>query len=186
MANLKSIHSLVQKIKSENSYIDIYKICKALKIDILEKNLGKNDTAIKGFFVHHCRIKVIIINSDMPENLKRIILAHELGHALLHTEKGIKTFQESCIFNINNSLEKEANQFAADLLIDEDKFMELCQLEHSCEAVAAYLQVPVQLLCYKWEMMEKYNENLGEFPFQAKNSFLRDLEIPKIDDDYIY
>ena len=44
--------------------------------------MGMSPKACKGFFLVNARCKVITINSDLPEEIRRIILAHELGHAL--------------------------------------------------------------------------------------------------------
>lgn len=57
------------------------------------------------------------ISSDTP--LFRVVVAHELGHALLHRK-------ESCAFIKNNTflltsgIEREANHFAASLLITDE------------------------------------------------------------------
>jgi Zn-dependent peptidase ImmA (M78 family)/DNA-binding XRE family transcriptional regulator len=48
---------------------------------------------------------VIFINSDVPTDRKRLTLAHELGHLVLHSEEVVE------------NVEEQANQFAAEFLM---------------------------------------------------------------------
>ncbi len=61
----------------------------------------------------------IIINSNYSPRSQKIICAHELGHALLHTDFSEKVssmyFEDSDL----DGLEYEANMFALALLVDE-------------------------------------------------------------------
>ncbi len=52
---------------------------------------------------------------------RRILCAHELGHALLHTDTTINRFNGT-IQGIQNRCEYEANLFAVALIFDEDEF----------------------------------------------------------------
>jgi Zn-dependent peptidase ImmA (M78 family) len=48
---------------------------------------------------------VVLLNSRLPTDRKRLTLAHELGHLCLHTE------------NVSEELEEQANAFAAEFLM---------------------------------------------------------------------
>lgn len=48
---------------------------------------------------------VVLINQQAPTDRKRLTLAHELGHLVLHSE------------NVSDTLEQEADQFAAEFLM---------------------------------------------------------------------
>ena len=71
------------------------------------------------------RKRWIFVNDNIPTDspLFQVIVAHELGHALLHRK-------ENCAFIKNKTLlltagiEREANQFAATLLIPDDLIAE--------------------------------------------------------------
>ena len=71
------------------------------------------------------RIRWIFINEDILDNeaLLRVVMAHELGHALLHRK-------ENCCFMAHHTLlltsrvERQANEFAAYLLIADDMLQE--------------------------------------------------------------
>ncbi len=53
---------------------------------------------------------------------KNIVLAHELGHALLHYHKSTCYLREYTLFP-RGRIENEANKFAAELLIDVKKIL---------------------------------------------------------------
>lgn len=76
-----------------------------------------------GCYLYLKRHRCIFINEDLPENDRHFVMAHELGHALLHRK-------ENCYFIRNKTLlstsriEKEANTFAAELLIPDSLIYE--------------------------------------------------------------
>ena len=80
-----AVSSLLKKYGTRNPH----ELCELLDIVLLPTPLGKEDTAIKGFFLESRRIKTITYNSDMPDKACRIILGHELGHAMLHANTGL-------------------------------------------------------------------------------------------------
>lgn len=57
------------------------------------------------------------ISADSP--MFRVVLAHELGHALLHRKENC-AFIKSKTLLLTSGIEREANQFAASLLISDD------------------------------------------------------------------
>lgn len=59
--------------------------------------------------------KFIYVNSDAPDNIKEIVMAHELGHAVMHQE-GYYFFTWGDGF-YRNRAEIEAHTFAAELLV---------------------------------------------------------------------
>lgn len=112
--NIKGrVKKLVKKWGTKNPY----KLCKYLKIEILYMDLGK----IKGIYKKTLTNKFIVINENLSEFCQMIVLAHELGHALLHHSKEIQTLKDYDLFpKYNNQIEIEANTFAAELLSDEN------------------------------------------------------------------
>jgi Zn-dependent peptidase ImmA (M78 family) len=63
--------------------------------------------------------KIISINKAYTESSRRVLCAHELGHALLHGERTCNHFAGSSTVAFDNE-EYEANLFAVALLTDED------------------------------------------------------------------
>lgn len=79
-------------------------------------------------------VKCICINSDIDDpKLEDTIMAHELGHAILHTETEFMFF-EGTLFN-ESKYERQANCFAAELLIPDSVIYEHPSMEKSQLAV---------------------------------------------------
>ena len=86
----------------------------------------------------------------MPEEEKKYICAHELGHALFHTEMSISFFIENNL-QVKNKYEIEADKFAAELLID-DNINEFDCSELNVEQIFSSLCIPVKLMKYKFNL----------------------------------
>ena len=86
------IINTVEKLVKKHHSRDPYELCKLLGIKIHYYNMEKK---LKGFFFYQSRQKNIVIDSNVNEVLERILVAHELGHAILHTKIAMmKGFQE--------------------------------------------------------------------------------------------
>ena len=95
---------------------DPYKLCKRMKINIVYMDLGN----IKGIYKKVVTNKFIVINENLDEFCQKVVLAHELGHAVLHHSKEIQALEDYDLFpRYTNQIEIEANTFAAELLIDD-------------------------------------------------------------------
>ena len=90
--------------------VDIYQLMKHYGIILLEVD---SRDFIAGYR-HIKRCKVIQINQNLEENLKRCVLWHELGHALMHG--ATNTIHADTIFYNRSRDEFEANLFALYLL----------------------------------------------------------------------
>lgn len=67
-----------------------------------------------------CQTIYVIINTFLPEEEKRIVAAHELGHVVLHrSELKIAPMKDECLYSAKNNTEYQANLFAADLLLED-------------------------------------------------------------------
>ena len=72
-----------------------------------------------------------MIDHNVNGTLERILVAHELGHAVLHTKIAMMHgFQEMEVFDDRSIEENEANFFAAELLLEDGKVLE-CLSEHT-------------------------------------------------------
>ena len=61
----------------------------------------------------------IYVNKDHPENRRRFTIAHEIGHCVLHKDLIGDGIVDDGLYrsSLSKSIEREANQFAADLLM---------------------------------------------------------------------
>ena len=110
-----AIKQEANRLKIKYQTDDPYEICDAMKIQIMKRPMGKNPLSCKGFFMVNSRCKLIMLNSDLPESIQRIILVHELGHAALHESAALSAFHEIALFDNTDRMEYEANIFAGDL-----------------------------------------------------------------------
>ena len=67
------------------------------------------------------RKRWIFINEDIPSDssLFRVVVAHELGHALLHRKENCAFLKNKTLL-LTSGIEREANLFAASLLISDE------------------------------------------------------------------
>lgn len=106
----------VKNLEKKYGTREPYKLCKRLKINIIYMDLGE----IKGIYKKVVTNKFIVINENLDRFCQKVVLAHELGHAILHHSKEIQALKDYDLFpRFSNQIEVEANTFAAELLIDD-------------------------------------------------------------------
>lgn len=104
---------------NSNSYeVDVHKLVANLSIKLQEKSLGNE---ISGLLIIKGNKVAIGIDSDQSTQRQRFTIAHELGHYFLH-RKLKNTFVDEIFARsgITNQTEKEANVFAASLLMPKE------------------------------------------------------------------
>lgn len=78
----------------------------------------------KGYFIKINNSKIIVVNQNLDDFMMLFVVAHELGHALLHHrnanilkfDKGMAFIHDNDLFRTNCKYEYEANLFAIELL----------------------------------------------------------------------
>lgn len=111
------VKNLVNRHQTSNPF----KIAEDLKIHVKFRPYKKT----KGYFIKIRGNKFIVINENLNEAEQLVVMAHELGHALLHSnkydflkyEKGIYLTADAQLFNQNCIYENQANKFASELLL---------------------------------------------------------------------
>lgn len=91
---------------------NLYEIACNNNIVILEFDLGESTN---GLYLYLEKTRLILLNTNMSESHKKIVLAHEIGHAILHTKVNC-AFIKKYTHISTNTFEVEANYFAAKLL----------------------------------------------------------------------
>ena len=137
----KSVSNLKKKFKTTN----IFELIDFLNIEVIETDL---ESKTLGMYRTIKRNKFIFLNNNLDYIEKKFILAHELGHAVLHSSVNC-FFLENNSFFVKNKIEKEANQFSAELLIDDVELKNLLCSSYTTAQIAALMEVPESLILYK-------------------------------------
>jgi Zn-dependent peptidase ImmA (M78 family) len=174
-----AVAKLIKKYDERNPF----RLCRAMGIKLIFQPMGTAPDAVKGFFLKKNRIRVIVINSDLPEIIQRIIGAHELCHAEFHRKSGIHAFHEVTLFDQTSEFEKDANLFAAELLLEDKEVLDVLNQDTTFFSAAAMLLVPAELLDFKFRVMKWKGFKMIEPPINARSNFMKDMEIPE-DADY--
>ena len=172
MAATAYIIDVVNKLVEKYGTRDPYELCRALGIKIHYIDMQKK---LKGFFFYQSRQKNIVIDCNVNKVLELILVAHELGHAVLHTEVALMHgFQEMEVLENRQDMpeENEANIFAAELLLDDKTVLEHLSKESFFEAASA-LYVPAALLDYKFMILRSKGYRLNTVNVR-KSDFLRE------------
>ncbi len=133
---------------------DPFELAMALGVKTEFRDLG----TLKGMFIVINDTPFIIINQDLDEVTAKIVCAHELGHYVLHRSSITKSgIQEFSLFNMESKMEKEANTFAAEILLSEE---EILQNAKDCEdlfSLASLLNTHPSLLSIKLGSIHQFN-----------------------------
>ena len=173
------ISQAVAKLVKKYDERDPFLLCRDMGIKLLFQSMGKDPDAVKGFFLEYRRIRTITVNSDLPQIIQRIIVAHEICHAEYHRRTGIHAFHEVALFDQTSEFEKDANLFAAELLLEDGDVLDALNGDTTFFSAAAALLVPPELLDFKFRVMKWKGFKLIEPPINARSNFMRDMEIPE-------
>lgn len=135
----KEVTKLVKKYKSRNPF----EIAQNENIIIILEELG----SINGYYNKFARQKFIHININLSEEMQIVTCAHELGHSKLHPNANTPFFRNNTFYSINK-LEKQANYFASELLIDTDRSI----YEYTIDQLARYYNIPIELVKIKYNI----------------------------------
>ena len=140
------VRSSAQHLMKKYKTNDPFELAEYLKIKIIYEDLGKN---IRGYYQACPKLKVIHINNNLDYVDQKIVCSHELGHAILHSKLNI-VFLHKHTYCVKNKFEREANTFAAELIIPDGLLLEYP--EYSIEQIAALYNIPVELLKLKYNI----------------------------------
>lgn len=113
----KSIIEFAKSFRKEWKTNDPFEIAKRYNIQVMFR-----DSAISSFTAQTFKVEgypvIISINSRYPEFARKVLCAHELGHALLHNE--VVNYFAITSTNVTTDVELEANLFALALLMENE------------------------------------------------------------------
>jgi len=125
---------------------DPYELCECLCIEIWERPLNKT----KGLFYSSFGFDYILLKEDLSDEEKRVVIAHEIAHQVLHRHLAAFTEADSP-WGFEYRPEREANLFVAELLLSDDFIEE--HISFSKEQLAILAGIPQQYVDLKLELM---------------------------------
>lgn len=112
------MQELIKKITKEYGTNDPYKIAEQMGIFLRSSPLAN----YRGYCMVDGGLRLIRLNSDDPDYIRKFTLAHELGHVFLHAEANYFALK-STLF-ASNWQERQADKFAVYLLISDKDIRE--------------------------------------------------------------
>ena len=106
-------------------------------------------------------VRFIFLNRLLSRQMAIMVCAHELGHLLLHKKEYRNLPNQQWLlnhelFDIKDELEYEANQFAANLLLDSGEIIECAENGFTRVQIAREMNVNVNLLLIKIDEMNAF------------------------------
>ena len=116
------VNKLVRKYKTR----DPFEMIKGMNVILVFYPLD----GVRGFYQYFQRNNIIYIDETLSEHDKAFVLAHEIGHMILH-KKSNAIFMDSRTQFRTSKYENEANKFAIELLISDESLCEYsnCTIE---------------------------------------------------------
>ena len=144
------IFSQAQRCRKRYGTSDPYELLDGMGAVLFRSDAYPRD-GLRGYCTVLNRTKYVVINVKQPEEEQRVVAAHEAAHLILHMrELRIGAMHDFNVYQVKSRLERQANFFAADFLIDDDVVLDRM---HSRDAdffsVAKELLIPAPFFAFK-------------------------------------
>lgn len=90
---------------------------------------------VRGFYQYFQRNNIIYLDENLSDQERRFVLAHELGHMMMHKSSNAIFMDTRTQFN-TSKYEQEANLFAMELLLPDQMLNDYMQAGYSAEQLA--------------------------------------------------
>lgn len=148
---------------------DPFLLAKSLGIHVLFRD---NFNKLKGMYNVIKRSRFIFINSNMSEQMQRIVCAHEIGHDQFHRDLIAKDgLCEYMIYRMDSVPEYQANIFAAEILIENGELFEYIECGYTAEQIAKATNTDLNLVALKIKYLKQKGHQLRQIEY--KSDFLK-------------
>ena len=72
---------------------------------------------INGYYLFYKGVKNIVVNRNLPRHIQKFVVAHEIGHSILHPDTNAFLSNSFCP---RDRQERDADRFAIHLLLTDD------------------------------------------------------------------
>lgn len=159
----KQVAALIRRFGTR----DPFEIAAQTGLNVVFWDIGK----LKGMYKIVRRNRFAAINETLDERTSRLVLAHELGHDVLHRELAQGSgMPELTLCSMKTPTEYEANLFAAELLLDDEEITALAAEGYCTDGIAKALGIDSNLVNIKLFSMNMrgYSFNVPDY----KSDFL--------------
>lgn len=119
---------------------DPFKLARALGIEVMICDIGSR----LGCYMYLKRSKCIWINESLEGNERTFVMAHEVGHAILHPKENCYFLRNQTL--LNTKIEREANTFAVEFLIPDDVILEAKANGYTVDQLSRILEYEKELI----------------------------------------
>ena len=112
------VDKLVRKYKTR----DPFEMIKGMNVILVSYPLD----GVRGFYQYFQRNNIIYIDEKLSDHDKMFVLAHEIGHMILHRKQNAIFMDTRTQFK-TSKYESEADKFAVELLISDDSLAEYAE-----------------------------------------------------------
>lgn len=157
MTNFDLIYSKSNRLVRQCETRDPFKIAAELGIEVMYCGYF---VKLKGMYRIVRRNRYIFLNSNMSEQMMKIVCAHELGHDQLHRRMALKApLQEFVLYDMASQAEYEANLFAANLTLPDDDIIEYIKNGYDLVQIANTMSSDINLVALKTDCLIRHGNN---------------------------
>ena len=146
MPNRDYIQTIAHELIAKFDTRDPFELCKAIGVEVFYADLGN----LKGMYKYLKKNRFAVINENLDVYTRTLVCAHELGHDILHQDLAKKIcLQEFILYDMRSRPEYEANLFASEILLPDEKIFTLAYEGYDVEQIAKELCTDVNLVAIK-------------------------------------
>ena len=129
-----------------------------------------------GMYLYKWRNRMIFLNKDLEDHVRKCVIAHELGHDQLHRgdAKDGAMQEYYSLFKMTSRMEYEANAFASHLILDTKETVDDIRQGATVDEIARKAGVDINLVLIKATELNKLGYDLRT-PLEADGSFMKNL-----------
>lgn len=137
---------------------DPFKIAQDIGVHVMFVNDFKT---LKGVYRVIKRNRWIFINANLPEQMQKIVCAHELGHDQFHRHLAMGDgLVEFVLYDMKSRPEYEANVFASQILLPDDEILDHIYNGYDAEQISRIMNTDINLVALKCAQL---NQNGHKF-----------------------
>ena len=149
MDEMALVNGLIKQHHTNNPF----EICDNLNYIVLYVSL----IGVRGFYQHYDNQDIVYIDCGLPDQVKKFVCAHELGHSIMHKETN-SIYLDTRTYLKTSLYERQANQFAINLLYPRDSDFDDYR-DLTISQTAKCLNVSEKLVEYRLKEIKSWTQN---------------------------